>query len=503
MKNVIKSLLLCVIGVGVVGCGSGGKRSYQPPTAWQKGIFLNADIFANYCAAPRTGVNPYTQKAYPDIPGNSTHEKHFLRSWTHEDYLWYDELPDLDPNAVISTPDYFDLLQTSELTANNTPKDKFHFAVDEEQGDQLVYTGETGGFGINWTTTNSQDFYVAYVEPNSPAALAGVGRGMLLRSVGNFSYPITDQATIDAINEVLGAPIKDKTYQLGFSLNGAHQSFTLTATNVTTAAVYDAQTIEQNGQKIGYLAFNTFQVLDGEFQLKEAFDRYAMQGINELVLDLRYNGGGFLYIAAQLAYQVAGSAATQNKVFAGFRYNNKRTAENENYPFYNITSEENSRPLSSVNLNRVYVITTGGTCSASEAVINGLRGIGVEVIQIGTTTCGKPHGFNAVSNCGVRYYSIDFEYVNHQGFSGFEDGFRVSENNDPLSDRLPGCVVDDDFSKELGNTSEKMLATALHHIQTGSCPSPLSGLTKPHVFTPKNLKLVRPASHEVLLKGFH
>ena len=232
-----------------------------------------------------------------------------------------------------------------------------------------------------------------------------------------------------------------------------------------------------------------------------AFDDFAQQNVTELVLDLRYNGGGFLHIASQLAYQIAGSAS-QNKLFAGLHYNIKRSQSNYNIPFYGFTTEPLPRPLSSLNLARVYVLTTGNTCSASEAVMNGLRGIGVEVIQIGSTTCGKPYGFNATANCGRRYYNIDFEYVNNQGFSDFGDGFKPATHGDPLSHLITGCQASDDYNHELGDPEETLLKTALYHQQNRQCPSSnpaQKGQYKTSAY-PTERKLLRPANQEVLTR---
>ncbi len=500
MDRFLHKLALCLSGAVLLsGCNSG-----DGGTNWQKGVFIAPEAYQAYCAAPRSGTNPYTGEAFPDKQGSQAHEKHFLRAWNHQDYLWYDEVEDINPNLPTSTQVYFENLKTFEKTANNTFKDKYHFASDEISDDQLVYTGEVGGFGIHWASNNGHDFYVKFVEPNSPAALAGVSRGMLLRRTGDVSYPL-EGSDYAAINEVLGYPNLNKTYDLGFDYKGNRVDVSVTAQNLTVSAVYDTNVFEQNGQKIAYVAFNSFNILKGEFELKEAFDSFATQGVNELVLDLRYNGGGFLFIAAQLGYQIAGSAAN-TKTFAELRYNDKRSNNNEAIPFYSVTSENQSRPLSTLNLNRVYVITTGNTCSASEAVMNGLRGIGVEVIQIGTTTCGKPYGFNARANCGRRYYSVDFEYTNDQGFSDFGDGFEpVATGGTPQSNKINGCKIDDDLNHEYGSPDEAMLKTALYHIQNGSCPSvsnnPAS-LQKTRLGNPNKLLLIRPESQEVLIGGW-
>ena len=106
-------------------------------------------------------------------------------------------------------------------------------------------------------------------------------------------------------------------------------------------------------------------------------------------------------------------------------------------------------------------------------MINGLRGIDVNVVLIGSQTCGKPYGFTPTPNCGAVYYTVQFKSANAKEFGDYADGFLPVENENSeagLSARVPGCTVADDFSKQLGDKQEGMLAAALTHIETGTCP---------------------------------
>lgn len=128
--------------------------------------------------------------------------------------------------------------------------------------------------------------------------------------------------------------------------------------------------------------------------------------------------------------------------------------------------------MPNLNLNRVYILSTDWTCSASEAVINGLRGVDVEVVLIGRATCGKPYGFYPEDNCGETYYTIQFQGVNQKGFGDYADGFIPMNSSAPFGVKLPGCLVDDDLDHELGDESEAMLAAALQYREFGTCPAP-------------------------------
>jgi hypothetical protein len=198
--------------------------------------------------------------------------------------------------------------------------------------------------------------------------------------------------------------------------------------------------------------------------------------VTDLVLDLRYNGGGYLFIASELAYMIAGPSRINGRVFERLSYNSKRSAENESTPFYNTSCIYNGsgctsqQALPTLNLARVYVLTQDGTCSASEAVINGLAGVDVEVIQIGGTTCGKPYGFHAKDNCGLSYFPIEFVGVNAKGFGDYSDGFTPVARASATGRKLPGCQVADDFNHALGDPAEGQFAAALSFRATGSCP---------------------------------
>ena len=221
------------------------------------------------------------------------------------------------------------------------------------------------------------------------------------------------------------------------------------------------------GARVGYLVFND-HIASAEAPLINAITNLRAAAIDDLVLDLRYNGGGYLYLASELAYMIAGPGPTSGKVFEQLQFNNKRTADNQSAsartPFYDTScfldanfncSQQN--PLPTLGLSRVTVLTSAGTCSASEAIVNGLRGVGVEVRLIGDTTCGKPYGFTAKDNCGISYFPIEFKGVNANGYGDYADGFPAT------------CPASDDLSHALGDVNENQLSAALYNLDTNAC----------------------------------
>ena len=155
-------------------------------------------------------------------------------------------------------------------------------------------------------------------------------------------------------------------------------------------------------------------------------------------------------------------------------------------PFVDVTvglSAPAGQALPTLDLPRVFVLSGSGTCSASESVINGLRGVNVEVIEIGSTTCGKPYGFYPQDNCGTTYFTIEMKGVNAQGFGDYTDGFSPANTAGTAGVALPGCSVADDLDHDLGDAAEARLGAALAYRAGGTCPTPTGlgsvGVSKP------------------------
>jgi len=259
----------------------------------------------------------------------------------------------------------------------------------------------------------------------------------------------------------------------------------LISEEITSTPVQNVKVIETAGSKVGYLLFND-HIATAEPQLIDAFELFSTEDVSELVLDMRYNGGGYLDIARMLASMVAGQEAV-GKTFSELKFNDKYPTQNpitgrtltpssftDTAPGFQLSS---NTPIPLLNLDRVMVISGSGTCSASEAVINGLRGVGVEVVLIGDTTCGKPYGFYGIDNCGTTYFTIQFKGVNAIGFGDYTDGFSPPGAED-VGIEVEGCFVDDDLSHPLGDSNEGRLKAALGYLSEGGCDANASGMQK-------------------------
>jgi hypothetical protein len=218
-----------------------------------------------------------------------------------------------------------------------------------------------------------------------------------------------------------------------------------------------------NGRKVGYILFNDHNT-GAQDELIAAFDSLRGAGVDDLVLDMRYNSGGYLYVAQAAASMVAGPQS-EGRVFEQLRYSAKRRSTAAgNYFFSSQLQTPESRypsgsPLPQLNLPRLYVLASGQTCSASESIVNGLRGIDVDVILVGGATCGKPYGFHRQDNCGMAFFAIEFQGSNAKNFGDYTSGFQ------------PTCPVADNLLSARGSPGEPLLAAALHHADTGSCPA--------------------------------
>ena len=455
----------------------------DPERTVDPNVFADAADHAASCAAPRSGADSFTGRPFEDRQGSARDEKLWLRSWSDDLYLWYDEIEHVDPVGY-PVLDYFDLLRTFARTPSGARKDQFHFTYDTATWRQLSQSGVSAGYGAQWVllaASPPREVVVAFTEPDSPAAGVELARGARVIAIDGVDVANGDD--VDTLNAGLFPNAIGESHEFVVRDLGTEETRTviLTAAEVVSQPVQDVQTLDTPSGPVGYLSFTT-HIAPAEGQLVDAFRRFESDAVADLVLDLRYNGGGYLDIANQLAFMVAGPAAAAGRTFDELRFNDKHPDINPvtgrvltPTPFHETTlgftdGFPAGDPLPAVNLPRVYVLTTANTCSASEAIINGLRGIGVEVVQVGTTTCGKPYGFYPEDNCGTTYFSVQFQSVNAMGFGDYPDGFSPENLGRVEGVELPGCAVADDFDHLLGAPDEGLLAAALGHRETGSCP---------------------------------
>ena len=497
--RMIRPLALLAAALLLVSCGGGGSgagtSSATPSTpvtpagpAWTPGVYLPYSTFAAQCAVPRTGNNPQSGQPWPDRQGSIAAENHWLRAWTHDLYLWFDEVADRDPAATATTAAFFALEKTTVTLASGQARDRFHFTYDTATWLALSQSGVQAGYGIEWgvlASTPPRKVVVQYTEAGSPAALAtpAIGRGAEVVAIDGIDVVNNNtSAGVATINAGLFPTAAGQTHTLTIRDRGATitRDVALRSASVTKNPVPLARVIDTGAGRVGYLLFND-HLATAEKALVDAVNTLKTGAAQDLVLDIRYNGGGYLDIANELAYMIAGPTQTAGHVFERIQFNSQHPATDPVTnqalapdPFFTTTQGfgqlASGQVLPSLNLSRVFVLTTPDTCSASESVINSLRGIGLQVIQVGGTTCGKPYGFYPADNCGTTYFSIQFRGVNDVGFGDYAEGLSATRTTAPALANLPGCGTPDDYAHDLGDVAEGQLAAALQYRATSSCP---------------------------------
>jgi hypothetical protein len=288
------------------------------------------------------------------------------------------------------------------------------------------------------------------------------------------------QAGVEKINAGLFPTTAGETHTFQVKdLDGTTRDVTLQAAVVTSKPVLVTKVLPSDTGPVGYLLFND-HIATAESQLVNAISGLKADGVTDLILDLRYNGGGYLAIASELAYMIAGPTNTSGRTFELTQFNDKYPNTDPvaggaltPTPFYSRSvgidpSLPENTLLPTLNLQRVYVLTGDTTCSASESIINGLRGVDVHVYQIGTTTCGKPYGFYPTDNCGTTYFSIQFRGVNAKNYGDYTNGFSPATSSDNGA-QIQGCSIPDDFTHELGDGGESQLEAAMNYRRFETC----------------------------------
>jgi C-terminal peptidase prc len=377
-------------------------------------------------------------------------------------YLWYDTVPTVDLTSYDSAEELLEDLMYKDL-------DRWSYIIPKEEYDSLIEEGRYIGLGFGMKFTENDECRIRIVYQNSPAAAAGLMRGDRLVEINGKTIEEIEMndlwETIFGIDEIgvrVDLKIEDSTETT--------KNLSLEKSWVTIDSVQYEDVFDLDGLKVGYLVFNEFMETSSE-DLETVFTSFFQEGINELILDLRYNPGGLVFIARYLSELIAGTHIV-GEVFAQF-------AHNDRYSAWDFVENFSSADYS-LNLDRVVVITSEQTCSASEMVINSLKPF-IDVVLVGSNTCGKPVGMRGYDLMDKHISPIEFQTVNANGEGDYFDGIP------------PTCGCEDDLLKQFGDEEESSLAEALNYVRNGSCTS--------DSLLAKTVKVKRP-SKEVPMRGF-
>lgn len=385
-------------------------------------------------------------------------------------YLWQADVPDLADNRFANQSELNTFLEGFDEPTNLFNALRVANSIDRFSviySDYSMLEGALSGntlnngmdFALRYKTGSNTDIYgwVRYIIPNSDAATKPIQRGDIFYAINGTPLTVDNYRSLLA-NDTYTINLADYD---GGNITPNGQSVSLTKTALAENPILLNTVITNGSHKIGYLMYNGFYS-NYDNQLNTVFGNFQSQSVTDLVLDLRYNSGGSISTATKLASMITGQFTGQ--LFAKQQWNAKAQSYFESN---NPASLENRfvGNLNSLNLNKVYILTTNATASASELVINCLKPY-ITVVQIGTTTTGKNVGSItlydsptfAKQNVNPRHkyamQPIVLKIVDKNGFGDYTSGIAPTT---PFPESMDDLGI-------LGNPNEPLLNTAINQI---------------------------------------
>jgi len=360
-------------------------------------------------------------------------------------YLWYNQIPATfngrsydDPNKIMEA-----IRQYSVVTGFTNSVDRWSFGIKKTDWNNLS-SGISDDFGLGVFFFADGDLRVKSVESQSAAGHAGIHRGWRVKKI-NGSTNITI-----ANSDFIVANVFNST-QTSFTFtkpDGNDVDISLTASTYNEQPVYVDTVYSINASKIGYLVFNSFlgDTTQINSTLQNIFNYFVAQNVTDVIVDLRYNGGGFVSLSEKLADYLAPSAANGGLMMKQ-QYNDKYTQYNSTTYF---------KKAGSLNLNHVFFIVTDGTASASELLINNLKPYMTEKLVGPKATHGKPVGFFPIPVGDWYIFPVSFKTTNKNNEGSYFNGL-------PLDNQ-----VADGLDMDWGDIRESCLASVIKYITTGT-----------------------------------
>ena len=409
-------------------------------------------------------------------------------------YLWNENIPELTLDHSLDYEKFLTSMLDGVASFNDANHDdgywlngkrQNYYSFIESNAPVARSAGETVTSSGLWITPtilgpNDNDpcgFAVIWVTPGSPAAEAGVKRGDFIRTVNKIAVTTSNYKSLGG--SVLNGNVTVDLNSVKFVNNVAEitprvASVLIGKSTFVDPSIYKWDVITtDSGKKIGYLLYMGFHT-DFDAELIEVFSQFKAQGIDELIVDLRYNNGGHVSSSTVLGTLIAGQAH-KGDIYVRTTYNKARSDAGE-VGEYRIGIAENPESANgheaiekaldkSLGLSQIFVIGTEKTASASELLINGLRGLDIKVNLIGTTTNGKNVGMEGwwtkINNYTFYFYPITFYCENAKGFRNYSNGFTpdLELNDAPI---YPG---------EFGTTDDILSNYAIRWAEEGVKPS--------------------------------
>ena len=377
-----------------------------------------------------------------------------VRDW----YLWNDELADVDPGDFATSQQYLSALTEPLAAGGRDPG--FSYMTTRQQDESQFTSGAYIGFGFRSGVGPADELFLADVFEGGPAWEAGFRRGMEILAV-DTGFGFETWASLmrrEALMEEVFGPA-DRGVRRGFRLLEGDEAIVeryIEKDELDPPAIAGEPTLlERPGMDpVGYLNFRQF-TLSARLPLISASRYFLNEGVTDFIIDLRYNGGGLLSIADVMLDLLGGRLADRQRSF--FLSHNDWHSDYNAYEYFERFSE-------SLDPVRFVFITTRGTASASELVINSLAPH-VEVAMVGTDTRGKSVGQYAFDQpgCDARVRLVSFEILNGEAEGGYYNGLADTG-------RFTLCAANDDLSKPFTDPQEDSLHTAMAWLAEGACP---------------------------------
>jgi C-terminal processing protease CtpA/Prc len=423
MNNILKFTIISVSAIAVINsCGS---RSIDDEYNHSENINTNSSIIISSDDVVENDNTVLESSDFDFV------DKKFLYALFLSEYLWYDEVEkNIDTSLFTSPQEMIDSLKYKMY-------DRWSYAQTRQQYENFTNQVSTGSFGFYY----NKDFQVIETIIGSPSQKAGLLRGDIL-------IHINEQ---NVTRELIYEPKQYINEPVEFSVIRKNKVIKLEmAPTIYQYKVSSYQILQdESGKKIGHFIYDQFTSSSIE-EIDEAFNEFKKNNIDELIIDLRYNGGGALNTASILLDKIAGYN-NDTKLQFYLNYNDKMQSSNESYYF-----DKDDNSLSS--LKRVFFLTTDQTASASEVVINSLRSY-MDVKLIGSTTHGKPTGMSGKDFGEYIYWLINFTILNADHNGEFYGGMLVN------------CESRDNINYLRDDVNGNMLKEALYYIKTNTCLS--------------------------------
>ncbi len=402
-------------------------------------------------------------------------------------YFWQEDVPNLADDRFVNTPEgvteytaFLDSEDNPGLFFDNKllfSEDRFSFYNEDYKVLTQSLAGISRSNGLEFGLVrfqNSENIfgYVRYIVPGSDAASKNIARGELFTGVNNQAL------NLDNYTQLLFGENDTYTLNMAEFIDGqvAANGKEVTLEKEQTLAenpIFISKSFEINGEKIGYLMYNQF-TNEYDAQLYNAMAGLKAGGITNLIIDLRYNPGGSVNTTRLLASMIYGT--DKSKLFLRKRYNDKLQPEfdKDQLEVY-FTDKVGGTTINSLGLNKVYVLTSASSASASELLINSLEPY-MDVVQIGDVTRGKNEFSTTLvddRDNSYLYTPSRVNQINSKVQWAIQPLLGRNENADGFFDYTSGLVPDIELKEDLanlgilGDENEPLLARAIQEI-TGS-----------------------------------